>query len=95
MKQINTSAYQDGDILYASSTIAGGYQTTAPAAPANVISVAAVINAANNGSLMIRPVIEDVKFANLRGNVTDNAALVAAFNELSSVGADLFMFNYY
>jgi hypothetical protein len=77
MKQINTSAYQNGDILYASSTVAGGYQTTAPAAPNNVISVASVINAANNGVLMIRPVIEDVKFANLRGNVTDNAALVA------------------
>jgi len=77
MKQINTSAYQDGDILYASSTVAGGYQTTPPAAPNNVISVAAVVSAANNGVLMIRPIIEDAKFANLRGNVTDNAALVS------------------
>lgn len=80
MKQINTSAYQDSDILYASSTVAGGYQTTPPAAPNNVISVAAVINAANNGVLMIRPIIEDVKFANLRGNISDNTALQTALD---------------
>jgi hypothetical protein len=59
MRGINTSAYNDGDILYASTSIAGGFQTTAPVAPNNIIVVAAVVNAANNGTLMIRSTISD------------------------------------
>ena len=59
MRGINTSAYNDGDILYASTSVAGGFQTTAPVAPNNIIVVAAVVNAANNGTLMIRSTISD------------------------------------
>jgi hypothetical protein len=59
MRGINTSAYNDGDILYASTSVAGGFQTTAPVAPNNIIIVAAVVNAANNGTLMIRSTISD------------------------------------
>jgi hypothetical protein len=33
IRMINTSAYSDGDLLYASSSVAGGFQTTAPTAP--------------------------------------------------------------
>jgi hypothetical protein len=51
---INTNAYVDGDILYVSSTVAGGFQTTAPLAPNNIIVACAVINAANNGVLEVR-----------------------------------------
>jgi hypothetical protein len=51
---INTNAYVDGDILYVSSTVAGGFQTTAPLAPNNIIIAAAVVNAANNGVLEVR-----------------------------------------
>jgi hypothetical protein len=50
----NTNAYNDGDILYVSSTVAGGFQTTAPSAPNNIIIAAAVVNAANNGILEVR-----------------------------------------
>lgn len=57
MRGINTSAFQDGDLLYASTTVAGGFQTAVPVAPNNIILVAAVINAANNGVIMIRPSI--------------------------------------
>jgi hypothetical protein len=59
MRGINTSAYNDGDILYASTSVAGGFQTTAPVAPNNIIVAAAVVNAANNGTLMIRSTISD------------------------------------
>jgi len=59
MRGINTSAYNDGDILYASTSVAGDFQTTAPVAPNNIIVVAAVVNAANNGTLMIRTTISD------------------------------------
>lgn len=77
MRGINTSAYQNGDLLYASTSVAGGFQTTVPSAPNNIILVAAVINAANNGTIMIRPTIgsninndEGVKITNIaNGNI--------------------------
>ena len=80
MRSIDTDAYNDGDILYASTTSAGGYQTTKPTAPNNVISVAAVVNAGNNGTLMIRPVIEDVEFGSIGGSISDNTTLQNAFD---------------
>ena len=51
---INTSSYTEGDILYVSTSVAGGFQTTVPTAPNNIIVAAAVISAANNGKLMVR-----------------------------------------
>jgi hypothetical protein len=54
IRGVNTSAYQDGDILYASTTVVGGFQTIAPVAPNNIIIVAAVVSAKNNGVLMVR-----------------------------------------
>ena len=54
IRGVDTRAYQNGDILYASTTVAGGFQTSVPTAPNNIIIVAAVISAANNGTLMIR-----------------------------------------
>lgn len=54
---INTSAYNAGDLLYASTSVAGGYQTTAPVAPNNIILVAAVLNSKNNGIIVVRPTI--------------------------------------
>ena len=46
-----------GDILYASPTVAGGFTTTKPVAPNNIISVAAVLSSGANGILLIRPQI--------------------------------------
>jgi hypothetical protein len=54
IRGVNTSAFADGDILYCSTSVAGGFQTTAPSAPNNIVVAAAVINAANNGTLMVR-----------------------------------------
>lgn len=59
VRGVNTSAFTDGQILYASSTVAGGLTATKPSFPSNVISVAAVVSAANNGTLMVRPAVED------------------------------------
>ena len=59
IRGINTSAYTDGQILYASPTVAGGFTATKPDSPNNVVSVAAVVNAAVNGTLLVRPTIED------------------------------------
>jgi hypothetical protein len=57
IRNVNTSAYTDGTILYASTTSAGGYTTTQPTAPNNIIEVAIVIHAASNGVLQVRPTI--------------------------------------
>lgn len=52
---INTSAYADGTILYASAITAGAFTSTMPEAPNNKITVAAVINShASAGVLEVR-----------------------------------------
>jgi hypothetical protein len=52
---INTSGYTAGALLYASTTVAGGFQTTAPVAPNNIVLIAAAINSKNNGDILVRP----------------------------------------
>jgi hypothetical protein len=52
---INTSTYTAGALLYASTTVAGGFQTTVPVAPNNIVLVAAAINSKNNGTISVRP----------------------------------------
>jgi hypothetical protein len=52
---INTSGYTAGALLYASTTVAGGFQTTAPVAPNNIVLIAAAVNSKNNGEIVVRP----------------------------------------
>jgi len=52
---INTSGYTAGALLYASTTVAGAFQTTAPIAPNNIVLIAAAINSTNNGTILVRP----------------------------------------
>jgi hypothetical protein len=54
IRMINTSAFADGDILYASPS--GGFTTTLPTAPNNIVTVAIVIKGgAANGTIFVRP----------------------------------------
>lgn len=55
IKGVNTNAYLDGDILYASPTVAGGLTKVKPSAPNNIVTVAIVIKADSNGTLFVRP----------------------------------------
>jgi len=56
IRGINTNAFNEGDILYASTTSAGAFQTTLPVAPNNIVEVAAVINkSTTNGIIFVRP----------------------------------------
>lgn len=56
IRGLNTSAYNEGDVLYASTTVAGGFQTTIPQAPNNIIKVAAVVTASTTqGVIFVRP----------------------------------------
>jgi hypothetical protein len=77
LEGINTSTYTAGDLLYASTTVAGAFQTTAPIAPNNIILVAAAINSKNNGAIIVRPFLgsninndEGVKIISVSNNQT-------------------------
>ncbi len=52
---IDTSGFTAGSLLYASTTSAGGFQTTAPVAPNNIVLIAAAVNSKNNGAIIVRP----------------------------------------
>ena len=54
LRGINTSAFSDGDILWYDPAVTGGLTKTEPVAPNVKVQVAAVTNAANNGSIAIR-----------------------------------------
>ena len=58
LRGINTNAFNEGDVLYASTTVAGGFQTAVPVAPNNIVQIAAVVTkSATVGEIFIRPQI--------------------------------------
>jgi hypothetical protein len=58
VRGINTNAFNEGDILYASTTVAGGFQTAIPVAPNNIVQVAAVVTkSATVGTIFVRPTL--------------------------------------
>lgn len=60
---IDTSAFNVGDILYASPTVAGAFTNVKPTAPNNVIPLAAVlVKSATAGEVFVRPTIEQQKY---------------------------------
>lgn len=59
VRDLNTSAFSLGDILYASPTTAGAFTKVKPTAPQNVIPVAAVVKVGTtDGVIFVRPTIE-------------------------------------
>ena len=63
VRGIDTSAFSQGDILYASPTTAGGLTNVKPTAPHNVIPVAAcLVSGVTNGVVFVRPTIEQQRF---------------------------------
>jgi hypothetical protein len=53
-----TPNWNEGDLLYVSSTVTGELTSTAPSAPNNIILVAAVVNRhSQNGELFVRPTL--------------------------------------
>lgn len=68
LRKVDTSGFSDGNILYASPTVAGGLTATKPTFPNNVITVAAVAFAdSNNGELLVRPTVEGLKGGGTNG----------------------------
>jgi hypothetical protein len=54
IRGINTSGYADGDILWCDPAVAGGFTKVEPQAPNLKLAVAAVVRAANNGTIFVR-----------------------------------------
>ncbi len=51
---LNTSAYNEGDVLYLSTSVAGGLTTTRPSAPNQAVMVGTVIHSAvNDGKILV------------------------------------------
>lgn len=63
VRDLDTSAFNVGDILYASPTVAGGFTNVKPTAPNNVIPVAAcLVSDATNGVVFVRPTVEQMQY---------------------------------
>jgi hypothetical protein len=59
VRNVDTSAFTLGDILYASPTVAGAFTNVKPTAPDNVIPMAAVLQVGTtDGVIFVRPTIE-------------------------------------
>ena len=71
IRGLNTSAFSEGDVLYASPTVAGGFTTTPPTAPNNVIVVAAVLtDSATVGALLVRVTVADLGYPIVHNETT-------------------------
>ena len=63
VRDLNTSAFALGDILYASPTVAGGLTKVKPTAPDNVVPIAAVLQVGTtDGVIFVRPTIEQQRY---------------------------------
>lgn len=74
VRDVNTSAFNVGDILYASPTVAGGFTNVKPTAPDNCIPLAAVmVKDATAGIIFVRPTIEQMKYYGVFTKTTDQS----------------------
>ena len=72
VRDLDTSAFSQGDILYASPSVAGAFTNVKPTAPDNVVVVAAcVVSDATDGVIFVRPTIEQQKSYGTFARTTD------------------------
>jgi len=78
VRDIDTSAFNVGDILYASPTVAGGLTNVKPTAPNNVIPMAAcIISDATAGVIFVRPTIQQVQYYGTFSKTTSTTPVAA------------------
>lgn len=74
VRDLDTSAFAVGDLLYASPTVAGGLTNVKPTAPANVIPLAAcIISDATAGVIFVRPTIQQMQYYGVFVKTTDQS----------------------
>ena len=78
VRDVNTSAFTQGDVLYASPTVAGAFTNVKPTAPNNVIPLAAVVKVGTtDGIIFVRPTIEQQKNYGTFNRTTNYVAAAA------------------
>lgn len=78
VRDVNTSAFTQGDLLYASPSAAGALTNVKPTAPDNVVAVAAVIKVGTtDGIIFVRPTIMVQKYYGTFARTTNYAPAVA------------------
>lgn len=84
VRNLNTSAFSAGDILYASPTTAGALTNVKPTAPDNVVPVAAcVMSHATDGVIFVRPTVSQMQYYGQFSCNTDNTPI--AINTANTV----------
>ena len=79
VKGLNTSDFQDGDLLFLSATTAGDMTTTAPLAPNRVIQVATVLHAhITHGKLYCHPETDSIPSTGIVDSTSTGRALITA-----------------
>jgi hypothetical protein len=72
VRDLDTSAFAVGDLLYASPTVAGALTNVKPTAPNNVIPMAAcVVSDASAGVIFVRPTITQMQYYGVFSKTTD------------------------
>ena len=72
VRDLDTSAFSPGDLLYASPTVAGALTNIKPTAPDNVIPLAACITSnATTGIIFVRPTIQQMQYYGVFTKTTD------------------------
>lgn len=74
VRDLDTSAFSVGDLLYASPTVAGALTNVKPTAPDNVIPLAACITSdATTGMIFVRPTIQQMQYYGVFVKSTDQS----------------------
>ena len=77
VRDLDTSAFSVGDILYASPSVAGGLTNVKPTAPNNVIPIAACITSdATAGVIFVRPTIQQMQYYGVFAKTTTQSPAV-------------------
>lgn len=77
VRDVDTSAFSPGDLLYASPTVAGALTNTKPTAPDNVIPLAACVTSnATTGVIFVRPTIQQMQYYGVFTKTTDQTPAV-------------------
>jgi len=78
VRDLDTSAFSAGDILYASPSTAGALTNVKPTAPNNVIPLAAcVVSDATAGVIFVRPTIQQMQYYGVFAKTADTSPVSA------------------
>lgn len=84
VRDVNTSAFNVGDILYVNPTVAGGLTNVKPTAPDNVVPMAAVLRVDSvEGEIFVRPNYEQQK--NYGNFVSDSDQTLTAIDSATPI----------